>query len=112
MKINDLVLMIRPMNTYSGYHSFFEKHNLSMDMASRYAYFESPKFHGIYRVVFSVTDEKSNKVVIEEVGMARRIYIVDKKAIVKIGKVCDDYLEVAEPHYNGVCLDLRNREED
>lgn len=101
MKINDLVLMADPKNTYSGYYNFFEKHNLPIDMASRYVYNGSPKFNDVYRVVFSIADEVSNKVVIEEIRMARCVYIVDEKALVKIGRICDNYLEVIKEYYNG-----------
>ena len=110
MKINDLVLLVKPMHSYSGYYGFFEKHNLSIDMASRYVYYESPKYLDSYRVLYSIAETDSNKVVIEEVGMARRVYIVDEKALVKIGRICDNYLEVAEEHYNGWGLAIKKEE--
>lgn len=109
MKINDLVLMVHVGKSYSGYFEFFEKYNLPIDMASRYVYYESPKFHGVYRVLFSVSDEFGNKVVIEEIGMSRRVYIVEENALVKIGKICDNYLEITEEHYK--CMGFGHKEE-
>lgn len=101
MEINDLVLLAKPMHSYGGYYDFFEKYNLSLDMASRYVYYESPKHLNVYRVLYSIAETDSNKAVIEEVGMARRVYIVDEKALVKIGRICDNYLEITKEHYNG-----------
>lgn len=100
MKINDLVLLVNPMQSYSGYYSFFEKNNLPIDVSARYVYYESPKYLDVYRVLYSIAETDSNKVVIEEVGMARRVYIVEEKALVRIGRICDNYLEVTEEHYN------------
>lgn len=110
MKINDLVLLINPMQSYSGYYTFFEKNNLPIDVASRYVYFESPKYLDVYRVLYSIAETDSNKVVIEEVGMARRVYIVDEKAFVTIGRACDNYSEITAEYYNGWGLEIKKEE--
>ena len=84
MVINDLVLLVNPMQSYSGYYSFFEKNDLPIDVSSRYVYYESPKYLDVYRVLYSIAETDSNKVVIEEIGMARRVYIVEEKAIPRL----------------------------
>ncbi len=100
LKKDDIVLVTNTRCSYSGYYKFFEENGLDIDIAARYAYFEEPKFYGIYRVLFVENSTSQGKICIEEIGIAKRIYITGKDGVTKIGELEQNYEKTLEPFFN------------
>lgn len=100
MKINDLVMVTDCGRCYGGYYKFFEKHNLPVDMASRFAYCDNLKFFGLYRIIFAINDGDNLKYIIEEINSSKKLFIVDEKGILKIGEVDKNYDEITQKFYD------------
>lgn len=84
---NDLVIVKRPSICYSGYFSFFKENNLPIDVAARFAYYEQPKFQGVFRVLSKGKPRAGDDTIycIESADMHRSVYLMGEQAMDKIG---------------------------
>lgn len=92
---NDLVIITNTGATYSGAYNYFEQNGLDINVASRFCYYESPKYNGIYRVLHVGSLEKVKKKIycIESIDIHRMIYLISENGILKVGTADKDFFD-------------------
>lgn len=94
-KENDLVMVMNTGANYSGMYTFFREKNLPMDLAARYCYYGSPRFNGIYRVVFAGDVETAKEPIycIESADMHKQVYLMGESGLEKVGIADKEFFE-------------------